>query len=156
MPGIPSDGGADLVSGDPSGLAEVPGSEGLGKGVNGLGMGTGTAKGSGVGSGSGLGGSGSGPILTQARYRDTPRPKYPDSARRDGREGRVLLRVLVDNQGRSKEVEINRSSGSDALDRAAAEAIKRWRFYPARHGDKVVESWLRVPIEFRLDDANRR
>ena len=68
----------------------------------------------------------------------------------------MLLRVLVDNQGRSKEVEINRSSGSDALDRAAAEAIKRWRFYPARHGDKVVESWLRVPIEFRLDDANRR
>jgi protein TonB len=68
----------------------------------------------------------------------------------------VLLRVLVDGQGRSKQVEINRSSGSDALDRAAAEAIKHWRFHPARHGDKSIESWLRVPIEFRLDEANIR
>jgi protein TonB len=39
------------------------------------------------------------------------------------------------------------------LDRAAAEAIKRWRFHPARYGDKAVESWLRIPIEFRLADA---
>jgi protein TonB len=50
-------------------------------------------------------------------------------------------------------VEINRSSGSEALDRAAAEAIKRWRFIPARYGDKAVESWIRIPIEFRLADA---
>ena len=68
----------------------------------------------------------------------------------------MLLRVLVDDQGFSKQVEVNRSSGSDTLDRAAAEAIKRWRFYPARYGDKPIESWLRVPIEFRLDDANPR
>ena len=94
--------------------------------------------------------------MTQARYRDTPRPDYPDSARREGHEGRVLLRVLVDDQGRSKRVEINSSSGNEALDRAAAEAIKRWRFHPARYGDKPVESWLRIPIEFRLADANSR
>jgi protein TonB len=50
-------------------------------------------------------------------------------------------------------VEINSSSGDDALDRAAAEAIRRWRFHPARYGDKPVESWLRIPIEFRLADA---
>jgi periplasmic protein TonB len=65
----------------------------------------------------------------------------------------VLLRVLVDDQGRSKQVEINSSSGSDALDRAAAEAIKRWRFHPARYGDQAVESWLRIPIEFTLAEA---
>ena len=99
------------------------------------------------------GSSGNGTASTQARYRDTPRPDYPESARREGREGRVLLRVLVDDQGRSKQVEINSSSGSEALDRAAAEAIKRWRFHPARYGDKPVESWLRIPIEFRLADA---
>jgi protein TonB len=39
------------------------------------------------------------------------------------------------------------------LDRAAAEAIQRWRFYPARYGDWPIESWLRIPIEFRLADA---
>jgi protein TonB len=107
----------------------------------------------GAGSGSGQGSSGNGIVVIQARYRDTPKPKYPESARREGREGRVLLRVLVDNQGRSKHVEINSSSGSDVLDRAAAETIGRWRFDPARYGDQPVESWLRIPIEFRLADA---
>ena len=109
--------------------------------------------GRGSGNGNGSSSSGNGVDLTQARYRDTPRPDYPESARREGREGRVLLRVLVDDQGQSKKVEINISSGSDALDRAATEAIRRWRFHPARDGDKPVESWLRIPIEFHLADA---
>jgi protein TonB len=132
------------------------GARGTDAGGNGFGIGIGSGNGNGVGSGAGPGGSGNGVALTQARYRDTPRPEYPESARRQGREGRVLLRVLVDDQGRSKRVEINSSSGSDALDRAAVEAIKRWRFHPARHADKSIESWLRVPIEFRLHDANTR
>ena len=125
------------------------GSGGTGSG-NGFGW---SGTGSGHDSGNGSSSFGNGFALTQARYRDAPRPDYPESARRDGREGRVLLRVLVDDQGRSKRVEINSSSGSDALDRAAAEAIKRWRFHPARYGDKAVESWLRIPIEFHLADA---
>ena len=91
-------------------------------------------------------------MLIQARYTETPRPVYPESARNEGREGRVLLRVLVDDHGRSKQVEINNSSGSEVLDRAAAEAIKRWRFIPARYGDKAVESWIRIPIDFSLAD----
>ena len=103
--------------------------------------------------GNGQGSSGNGAVLIQARYSETPKPVYPESARSEGREGQVILRVLVDDQGRSKHVEINRSSGSEALDRAAAEAIKRWRFIPARYGDKAVESWIRIPIEFRLADA---
>ena len=106
-----------------------------------------------LGLGNGQGSSGNGAVLTQARYSETPKPVYPESARSEGREGQVLLRVLVDDQGRSKHVEINSSSGSEALDRAAAEAIKRWRFIPARYGDKAVESWIRIPIEFRLADA---
>lgn len=121
-----------------------------GYGPNGAGAGSGSGNGAGIGAGS----PGRGIVLTQARYRDTPRPDYPERARRQGREGRVLLRVLVDAQGRSRKVEIHSSSGSDELDRAAAEAIKRWRFHPTRHGERPVESWLRVPIEFRLEDAN--
>ena len=130
---------------------------------NGLGGGGGNgfgSSGSGAGhdsaNGDGSGSSAKGIALIQASYRDTPRPAYPDSARREGREGRVLLRALVDDQGRIKQLEINSSSGSDALDRAAVEAIKRWRFHPARHGERPVQSWLRIPIEFRLADANSR
>ena len=130
----------------------APGSgvAGGGDGSGGKGLGS---FGAGSSAGNGQGSSENGIVLTQARYRETPKPNYPDSARREGREGSVLLRVLVDDQGRSKHVEINHSSGSEILDRAAADAIKRWRFYPARYGDQPVESWLRVPIEFRLADA---
>ncbi|MGE5219495.1 MAG: energy transducer TonB [Chloroflexota bacterium] len=124
------------------------GNEGNPFGSSGVGFGRGSGNGSGV--------SASGAALTQARYRDTPRPEYPESARRAGREGRVLLRVLVDDQGRSKRVEINSSSGTDALDSAAAAAIRRWRFYPARHGDRAVESWIKIPIEFALANAGAR
>jgi len=108
----------------------------------------------GIGSGFGNGqdSSPSKALLTQARYRETPKPAYPDAARRDGHEGRVLLRVLIDDQGKSKAVEINRSSGSYALDHAATDAIKLWRFHPARAGDKPVESWVSIPIEFQLKD----
>jgi periplasmic protein TonB len=128
--------------------SSVSASGGNGRGGEGSG-----SSGAGSGAGNGEGTTETGIVLTQARYRETPKPNYPDSARREGREGRVLLRVLVDDQGRSKQVEINSSSGSEVLDRAAAAAIKRWRFHPARYGDQPVESWLRVPIEFRLADA---
>jgi|SRR5687767_11039969 len=140
---------ADSISNGEPGSG--PRTAGAGSGGNGAG-----SSGAGFGSGNGQASSESGAVLTQARYRDTPSPAYPESARREGREGRVLVRVLVDDQGRSKRVEINSSSGSDALDRAAAEAIQRWRFHPARQGDQPVESWLRIPIEFRLADAKPR
>ena len=111
------------------------------------------------GSDSGNGeGSGTGQVgapFTQARYRETPQPHYPDSARREGKEGRVLLRVLVDEEGRSKLIEVNTSSGHDMLDQAAIEALKKWRFMPARASGKPVETWVKVPIEFQLSNAKR-
>lgn len=141
---------ANAIAGSPGGSSRNAGGE-TGRGVasNGHGAGSGTGNGAGSGSGS----SGDGGALIQASYRDTPQPEYPESARREGREGRVLLRVLIDAHGRTKTVEINTSSGSSILDRAAAEAIQRWRFHPARYGDQPVESWLRIPIEFRLAGA---
>lgn len=109
------------------------------------------------GSGSGTG-SGSESLQREsrfipARYRESPKPFYPESARREGKEGRVLLRVLVDQEGKSKTVEVSGSSGSETLDHAAAEIIKRWRFSPARYGDEPVESWVRIPIDFRLTET---
>lgn len=97
--------------------------------------------------------SGSGAVFfEQANYAYNPRPEYPEAARREGWEGTVLLRVLVDQEGQSKGIEISRSSGFETLDRAALDTVKRWRFYPARYGERRVESWVRIPIEFRLAD----
>ena len=62
----------------------------------------------------------------------------------------------MDDKGRAKSVEINKSSGDDTLDRAAREAIERWRFIPAHYGEKAVESWIRIPVDFRFADSNSR
>jgi periplasmic protein TonB len=115
--------------------------------------GSGSGNGSGAGEGSGTGQAGA--LLTQARYRETPQPHYPDSARRDGKEGRVLLRVLVDEEGRTKAIEVNTSSGHEMLDQAAIEALKKWRFVAARASGKPVETWVKIPIEFQLSNAQR-
>ena len=116
---------------------------------------SGSGSGNGSGNGEGSGTAQAGAPLTQARYRETPQPSYPDSARRDGKEGRVLLRVLVDEEGRTKAIEINTSSGHDMLDQAAIEALKKWRFVPARASGKPVDTWVKVPIEFQLSNAQR-
>ena len=131
----------------PDSNAAAPGSV-AGGGSAGTGQ---SETGSGLGSGRGI--AQGERHYTRVRYSDTPKPKYPETARRDGKEGRVLLRVLVNMDGRSASVEVNRSSGVEALDRAAVEVIKHWRFFPARFGDKTVESWVRIPIDFRLTNA---
>jgi TonB family protein len=148
-PAIPS---AKATSGSIS-VEQVGGSEGdgsggvgnasSGRGISGTGTGSGTARGDG----------GSESRFVQVGYAYAPKPEYPAPARRDGKEGRVLLRVLVDEQGKSKSIEVDNSSGSDALDRAAVAVIKRWRFSPARYGNKSVESWVKIPIDFRLTDV---
>jgi protein TonB len=110
------------------------------------------ASGAGSGGGHGTGSSAGGSPFVQARYRNTPQPVYPVNARREGRQGRVLLNVLIDDQGKTKTIEVTRSSGSAALDRAATEAISHWRFHPALAGEKPVETWVTIPIDFRLMD----
>ncbi|MER2554563.1 MAG: energy transducer TonB, partial [Thauera sp.] len=59
-------------------------------------------------------------------------------------------RVLVSPNGSPAQVELRSSSGSERLDRAAREAVARWRFAPARRGDAAIESWVLVPIVFKL------
>ena len=65
-------------------------------------------------------------------------------------EGTVLLRVLVDRGARAGEVRVDASSGSSRLDRAAVEAVRRWRFVPAHRGGEPVAGWVVVPIAFSL------
>lgn len=85
-----------------------------------------------------------------AAYLNNPRPAYPMLSRRLREEGQVMLRVLVSSEGQPARVELRTSSGSDRLDRAAQEAVARWRFVPARRGDVAIEAWVLVPIVFKL------
>ncbi len=86
-----------------------------------------------------------------ADYLNNPPPDYPAMSRRMDEQGRVLLRVLVDTSGSPRRVEINNSSGFVRLDLAAQDVVMRWRFVPARQGDKNIVAWVLVPIQFKLD-----
>lgn len=86
-----------------------------------------------------------------AAYLNNPPPAYPALSRRMREQGRVLLRVFVTADGRPGRIELNESSGSSRLDAAAEAAVARWRFVPARHGDRDVDAWVIVPIVFKLE-----
>lgn len=83
-------------------------------------------------------------------YRQNRPPKYPGKAARAGDEGEVVLRVLVGPDGAPLKVEIEKSSRSRDLDRAAIEAVKTWRFNPAMKNGQAVQDWVLVPINFTL------
>jgi periplasmic protein TonB len=81
---------------------------------------------------------------------DTPLPEYPWNARRRGREGRVVIEMIVDAEGQPLNLSVVDSSGDDALDRAAMDTLSRWRLIPAMENGIRVTSRLRVPIRFEL------
>lgn len=77
-------------------------------------------------------------------------PAYPSSARRLGVQGTTLLNVLVADDGRVANVIVTQSAGHPDLDKVAADAVRRWRFEPARRGVEKVAMWVQLPFEFRL------
>jgi protein TonB len=90
-------------------------------------------------------------VLVPAAFLHTPEPAYPASAREEGEEGVVLLKVRISRGGLPEEIVLERSSGHGALDRAAIAGVKRWSFTPARRDDEAIEAWMQIPIRFRLD-----
>ncbi len=90
------------------------------------------------------------PPSFNAAYLDNPAPAYPALSRRMGEQGRVLLRVFVEADGMSSRVELRSSSGFERLDQAALDAVRRWKFVPAKQGDQAVGAWVVVPILFNL------
>lgn len=88
----------------------------------------------------------------RANYAFNPKPEYPRIARSRGWQGKVLLRVQVSAAGTSEDVIVHRSSGHEILDESAVEAVKKWKFVPAKRGATPVASSVVVPILFSLND----
>jgi len=92
------------------------------------------------------------PVYWNLKLVDMKPPVYPPRCLRMGIEGRVKVRVLVGENGRPQEVTIGQSSGESALDQAAMDAVREWRFEPARSNGMPVRAWAIVPVEFKLID----
>ena len=87
-----------------------------------------------------------------ADYLDNPKPVYPALSRRMGEEGKVVLRVQVAANGLPTDVKVHVSSGSDRLDQSVLDAVRLWKFVPARRGDEAVAASVLVPIVFSLKE----
>jgi protein TonB len=86
-----------------------------------------------------------------AAYLNNPAPAYPLISRRQGEFGKVLLLVQVTPHGTAAQVEIKQSCGFPRLDDAALEAVRKWHFVPARHGEVAVAASVVVPLSFKLN-----
>jgi iron complex outermembrane recepter protein len=96
-----------------------------------------------------VGAQSAGPHLVPPRLLESPPPAYPPEREAEGEHPTIVLVVTLDGSGRVTEVEIEHGFDDD-FDRAAIEAVKRWRFEPARRGDRPVASRIHVAVHFEL------
>lgn len=77
-------------------------------------------------------------------------PAYPSSLLSKGVGGRVLVSCTIDSSGRVVATSIKQSSGHPDLDKAAINAVNRWKFKPGTRGGKKVKSVAVVPFNFEV------
>jgi TonB family protein len=143
--------------GDPlsKALASLPSNgSGVGGGI-GSGVGTGVGSGSGPGVGPGSGGGigdgvyhvGGGVLPPKVIY--DPEPDYSEAARKAKHQGSVVLWVIVGADGRPRDIKVQRSLGM-GLDEKAVEAVRRWKFDPAKKDGQAVAVQIFVEVSFRI------
>ncbi len=79
---------------------------------------------------------------------DAPAPRYPELARLAGREGLVVLQAVIDRQGRVRDVRVLRGAPF-GMTEAAAEAVRGWRFRPARRDGQPVAVYYQLTVRFQ-------
>jgi TonB family protein len=146
-----------LNFGDPkSALPSGPASNGTGMGGGiGSGSGGGIGSGSGPGVGPGFGGGMGGGVfrvgggVSAPRVLQNPSPDYSEEARKAKYQGTVVLWLIVDSNGRPRDVKVARSLGM-GLDQKAIEAVRNWRFEPAKKDGTPVAVQINVEVNFHL------
>ncbi len=88
--------------------------------------------------------------ISSVEYLQPPKPDYPISAKRAGEQGKVVLRILIDEKGLPERVEIQQSAGFARLDEAARAAALRAVFKPHLEDGRAVAAYVLVPINFAL------
>jgi TonB family protein len=128
----------------------IGGNAGIGNG-DGTGIGSGRGPGMGPGWGGGVGGGayriGGGVSAPIPIYQ--PDPEYSEEARKAKYQGTVILWMVIGSDGRVHEAKVVRSLGL-GLDEKALEAVKTWKFEPAKKDGQAVSVQLNVEVNFRL------
>jgi protein TonB len=77
-------------------------------------------------------------------------PTYPAISRRMGEEGKLVLRVELDENGRIDDAKVIDSSGYERLDTAALTAVKSWQCNPSRRNGQPIRAVALQPFNFVL------
>jgi TonB family protein len=141
--------------GDPlSDLAQPSNGPGVGGGMGGeVGGGVGARSGYGRGHGSeagccdGLYTPGNGVSMPRAIY--APEPEFSEEARRIKLQGEVTLLATIGVDGRPRNLIVERSLGM-GLDEKALEAVRTWRFEPAKKDGHPVAVQMNIIVNFHL------
>jgi periplasmic protein TonB len=91
------------------------------------------------------------PPRSDASHLSNPAPAYPTASKRMEEQGQVLLDVYILPSGNVGEVKLKRSSGFARLDQAALDAVRQWRYQPARQGNEPIAYWYVQPLLFSLE-----
>lgn len=89
-------------------------------------------------------------ITSGVEYIQPPQPVYPPQSRRMGEQGKVVLRVLVNEKGLADQVVVHSSSGFSRLDEAGRAAAQRALFKPHLEDGRPVPVFVIVPLNFQL------
>jgi protein TonB len=81
----------------------------------------------------------------------TPPPKYPDSLKREGVSGVVAVSIVIDEHGVVTSSTITKSSHPD-FEKPALEAVKNWKFKPAKKDGNPVKVKVTLPLRFNVED----
>jgi TonB family protein len=123
-----------------------------GGGGDGRGTGLGIGDGAGVGAGKDWGYGGGTPSrlgVTAPRAVYDPEPEYSEEARKVKHQGIVVLSLVVDAQGHTRDIHVARSLGM-GLDEKAIEAVKKWKFTAGTNNGVSVPMQVNIEVNFRL------
>ena len=76
-------------------------------------------------------------------------PEYSEEARKAKYSGMVELEVIVDTEGRARDIRVVKSLGM-GLDEKAKEAVGKWKFRPGTKNGQAVNVRARIDVNFRL------
>ncbi|MCG8373776.1 MAG: TonB family protein [Balneolales bacterium] len=93
------------------------------------------------------------PVLIGGLASIQSRITYPEEAKREGIEGRVIVQFIVDKNGNVVNPTIVRGIGAGA-DEVALEAVRQARFEPGMQRGRAVDVQFSVPVIFRLDNSD--
>lgn len=136
------------VNGPPSNGPGSGGGIGSGKG-GGVGPGSGNGYGPGSGGNTGGGVYNIGGGVSQPVPIFKPEPEYSEEARKAKFQGVVLLSVVIDETGKTRDIKVLRPLGL-GLDEKAIEAVTKWRFRPSMRQGQSVAVRANIEVNFRL------